>query len=336
MGDAKSFDTTDQLAGIFLGTALVAGATILAMALFAPKSLPLENRATVIAISTALVMVGSGGGIAYLRWRSRQQQKDKLNALAQAGALRLGPGEYTQRLVEISFALAEELLLPPACCELRVGSGAITAKSISESVGEAIARLEQQEQMRIAPGSLRATNALVARFTDGPALRMRMDTRLADVVPMRRRREMWLATAKATAVRVPVLTLPPWGMGIAMVLALAITFGTTIALAQWLDQAHPVRDPSVFVTLVAKLIVRGGFFVILTGCGFVFALLFWKLFPTFPGGCRTVRHLSGYLNTGTGVRESWNSELVWAEVRRIIAETLRVPESQVRPTTECG
>jgi hypothetical protein len=341
MADDREFATADKAAAVFLGTPLLAGATMLSLALFFPGTAPYEDRRTIIPVAIGLGFAGAAGSVVYLRWRHRHKQSLILEQRARGGALRLPPRQQTPLMVEISFALANEFLLPPQVCDLSAQPPPITVALIADSVFTAIHDLELEGEMLIDPTGIGTARTFVAQYANTNSRSLQMVTSLADVVSMNRRRTMWRAARERPGGAVPKLAVEPWAIGLALLLSLGVTFGTTIALAQWLDRAHPIQHPNPVFMGIAKFIVRGGFFGLLFVSGLSLILLFPLFFPTFPETCRTIGHLAACIAPPESRDESspsqtWTKELVWAEVRRIVAKAMRLDELQIRSSTVCA
>ena len=104
----------------------------------------------------------------------------------------------------------------------------------------------------------------------------------------------------------------------------------------WGVSTHPVDTENPLMKGLAKIIVRGGFFVLLIGSMLGLGYIFRRAFPAFPPGCRTVGQLGAFLSAKeeTG-GEAWTKEAVWCEVRGIVARTLRVRTEDVVASTKC-
>jgi hypothetical protein len=261
-----------------------------------------------------------------------------LQQLAGAGAIQLVAHLSSSRMIEISHSLADEFLLPHNACVVSDDHAAVTAGEICDSVCAAIRELESRGEMPIGPADVDHATKVVGPFARNATIKLRLTTDLNEAVPMGARRRLWQAANEQRARLLPPFGLPKWATGVAFAASLAITFGTTIPLAQWLDREHPVDESNGLMRIVAMIIVRGGFFLLLIVSAAAAALVLWRFFPQFPPTCRTVGHLAAYLrrDEARANRDRWSKELVWPEVRRIVACAIGVDETQVRPTTRCG
>lgn len=178
----------------------------------------------------------------------------------------------------------------------------------------------------------------VALIVLGGSGELRMSSDLNHLISFHTRRKLW-RSLRQLRIGLPALAVPKWAMSIIFILSLAITFGTTIPLVQYLDEKAPIHTQSTTERTFAEVIVRGGFFGLLLASSIVLTLVFWALFPVFPGSCRTIGHIAAYL---PGERPAdmpitpWTKELVSSEVHHIIADCLDVPEEQIRPSTPCN
>ena len=127
-----------------------------------------------------------------------------------------------------------------------------------------------------------------------------------------------------------------WALTAVIFAALGVTFGTVVPLSQWLDRTHAIDTTNNVQRVIARIIVRGGFFVLLMISVVVFALIARWIVPVFPQGCRTVGQLAAGIQR-TSPRQSsdpvWDSATVWEAVRRVVARQLRVDQSLVKRST---
>ena len=338
MVDEGHFKWQDKAAAVLLGTPVLAGSIVLVLAFYSPGSAAYRDRANVAPIAAAAVVVGAVGGGFYLRWRSRRQAEIDLAARAAQGVLRLHPRLRTKRLVDVSVALADEFLLPPQSCDLAMAP-AVTAGAVYQSILALIRRLEAEGRMLIDPNAIAGAQIRLIRFAAAGAHTVGMSTPLADVVPVGRRRALWRDVARDVPVKLPKLVTPRWGIAVAVVVSLAVVFGTTIPLAQWLDREHPVGHVNPLLSAAAKFLVKGGFLLALVVVAYAVGVLIRLPFPAFPPQCRTVGHLAAYAFPPRGRQTPavpWPEADVWREVQRVVAAASGMDPAQVRPTTACA
>lgn len=335
--DGRQFDTADKAAALLLGTPLLAGVILVVLAFGSPGSAPYRDRQTIAPIAVGLIVLGVVGGALYVRWRLRRQRAASLDDMAANGAIRLPKQRRTPRLIQISHALAEQFLLPPASCSLPYAQPTVTAGQVSDAVYTAVRALEDRGQMPFDPESINLAAFLVLDFVKAGSGKLGMTTDLNRAVPMRDRRKVVRSFRDRAAVHVP-LTLPKWALALGSLLAVAATFAITVPLAQGLDRTVSIDTEDSVTRLMARFIVRGGFFGILILFTFALVFLFRLLFPAFPDRCRTIGHLAARLprQHTPDAETRWTREQIWAEVRRIIATPLNLDEAQVRFNTPCG
>jgi hypothetical protein len=342
MRENRQNEAVLQLAALAFGVPLLAGAIMLYMALYARGSAPYEDRARMIPISVGLLIFGVGGTVWFARWLLRRQRRAKLAERAAAGALSLRPDQRTARAVALSFALRDELGLPPAAPgDAPVELGQLSAGELSRWVFDAFRELASHRSLALDPARVRSAIDLVGRQrharrpADGG---VHLSTPLADLIPRRGRRRAWRAFGESAGGRLPPLRLMGWAAALAVILALALTYGIVVPLTQIADRSGVSAGEDAVGRIIARIVVRGGFFVILIGAIIGFGLLFRWWFITFPSGCRTVGHLSIWLAGPPGsppfAEFNWTPESVWTEVRRIVARSFEVPEDHVQPSTK--
>ena len=338
MAQGHPSETLDKAAVILLGTPALSGAMLLILALGSPGSVPYRERSTTIPIAVALIVLAGTGGGFYLAWKHRKERRQELDRRANAGAIRLSPDRRTPRLVDISFSLADQFVLPAGSCILPTQTGPVTVSQVCLSVFAGIQKLEAKGQIPFDPSAVKMASLLVVKYARGGSGELRMSSDLNHLISFHTRRKLW-RSLRQLRIGLPALAVPKWAMSIIFILSLAIAFGTTIPLVQYLDEKAPIHTQSTTERTFAEVIVRGGFFGLLLASSIVLTLVFWALFPVFPGSCRTIGHIAAYL---PGERPAdmpithWTKELVSSEVRRIIADCLDVQEEQIRPSTPCN
>src|SRR5882672_5975788 len=111
MEDRDQFEGPDKVAAIFLGTPALLGVILVTMAFSLEGSAPFRDRMTTVPVGIALLAAGGMGGTIYLRWRARKKKRLELEKLARSGAILLRSQQRTERMIRISYALADEFLL---------------------------------------------------------------------------------------------------------------------------------------------------------------------------------------------------------------------------------
>ena len=335
MSDDDRFEWPDKIAAVLLGTPLVCGVIVLALALGSPGSAPYRDRATTVPVSVGLIVVGVAGSGAYIRWRLRAKRSMQLEAMAATGALRLLPHQRTPVLIRVSHALADELLLPPGSCPIPSRPTPLTAGELSAAVHAAIRRLESDGRVPIDPFMVVVVASVVVDFARAGSGTLGAATDLNDAIPMFGRQRL-RRSLRRRGVTLPRWSIPTWALTAVVFAALAVTFGTVVPLAQWLDRAHAIDAGDNVQMLFARIMVRGGFFGLLIVSVVLFALIARWMVPVFPPGCRTVGQLAAGVQR-TSPRQSsdpvWDGGTVWEDVRHIVARQLRVDHSQVERST---
>ena len=337
MAQQNRFEFIDKAAAFLLGVPLLIGTILLVLALGSPGSHPYRNRETAIPIAIALIVVGVAGGGGYLTWRIRAERADNLEQRANAGAIRLLPAQRTRSLIQISFALADELMLPPGSCIIPLQRDPITAGQLSKALYAAIRRLQSTGAMAVDPLASRVAAGLVVNFARAGSGQLTASTDLNHAIPISSRRKLRSLIVKK-GIPLPALTLTPWATGPVLLGSLLITFGTTIPLAQSLEQHHPIDTTDPSSTTLARFIVRGGFFVLLIASAAILGWIARFIVPAFPGRCRTIGHIAARIpqdRHSPSPESIWTAQQVWEELRPIIARAIGVEPHQVQPGTPC-
>lgn len=116
------------------------------------------------------------------------------------------------------------------------------------------------------------------------------------------------------------------------ILAIAATFAIVVPLVEYVDTEHPIHNPPYLVLLATKILVRGGFFVLLITLIVLFGQIVRLLLPGFPEGCATIAELSLFTDTSItrdGGENGWTLDEVNAEVRSVFATVARMPEDSL-------
>src|SRR4051812_23503990 len=139
MSEKNPFEGQDKIAALALGVPALAGAMILSLALFSPGSAPNRDRGRMIPISAGLLLLGVGGGSAYVYRRIGKARALHLEERARTGALQLLTRQRSPGLIDISCALADEFVLMPGECAVPPTQNAgPTAGQLSKAVHSTI------------------------------------------------------------------------------------------------------------------------------------------------------------------------------------------------------
>lgn len=140
---------------------------------------------------------------------------------------------------------------------------------------------------------------------------------LNDAVPRQQLRE--LVIRLALLLRNPdIAEVPLWLRVAAGACALACTFAVVIALVFYLEQNVPAKELNPLLRGVAKIVVRGGFFVLLFLLARAFGLIAAKHALQLKPDCRQVCDLMWLQeNAAADQTAEWQQEEVWQQVQTI-------------------
>ena len=242
------------------------------------------------------------------------------------GAIVLDDQQCSMELCRLSTALVDCFAIPKRSIRIEAANGKITAEDLYTAVWNVLAEQDAAGQLAVYPEAIDAVREATERFLQrkeitGRTRSINLGTPLVAVFGGCRIAD-WGALTVELGQPLPDLAIRQNALQIVGWICAAAVIGLMVVIAQWLDRAHPVEQPSTGLHVAGKILGKIMFVVIFFPLMWVMIRLMLRWLVRFPDDCAVVGQLVavvGRADPSDQPMGGWTAELLWREIQECVA-----------------